>query len=170
MKDEFCVLVTASNDGFIKLWKLNLEVLCIFLACKYNTTVSWTILYIKYVWPGGNTLVDQYFMLTLSSYRTWRLLPCLARWTPLPDSPVFPSGNLVKWKRWLQINLPSLKPLKVRLHLSGFLHIFTGEIQLFQWESILVGISRRFCNGFKMVTQICWKLLCLKVTSVWAWR
>lgn len=49
MKDEFCVLVTASNDGFIKLWKLNLEVLCIFLACKYNTTVSWTILYIKHM-------------------------------------------------------------------------------------------------------------------------
>ncbi|XP_051543170.1 p21-activated protein kinase-interacting protein 1-like [Myxocyprinus asiaticus] len=25
MKDDFCVLVTASNDGFIKMWKLNLE-------------------------------------------------------------------------------------------------------------------------------------------------
>lgn len=24
-KDDFCVLVTASNDGFIKMWKLNLE-------------------------------------------------------------------------------------------------------------------------------------------------
>lgn len=31
MKDDFCVLVTASNDGYIKLWKLNLEVL--FLTC-----------------------------------------------------------------------------------------------------------------------------------------
>lgn len=40
MKDDVCVLVTASNDGFIKLWKLNLEVLCIFLPCKYNTDTS----------------------------------------------------------------------------------------------------------------------------------
>ncbi|TRY91390.1 hypothetical protein DNTS_013521 [Danionella cerebrum] len=27
LKDDFCVLVSASNDGFIKLWKLNLEAL-----------------------------------------------------------------------------------------------------------------------------------------------
>lgn len=44
MKDDFCVLVTASNDGFIKLWKFNLEVLC--LTCKsrkYNTRTFFSL-------------------------------------------------------------------------------------------------------------------------------
>ncbi|XP_042185130.1 p21-activated protein kinase-interacting protein 1-like isoform X3 [Oncorhynchus tshawytscha] len=43
--DDFCVLVTASNDGFIKMWKLNLESLePPVLLGKVNTTARLTCL------------------------------------------------------------------------------------------------------------------------------
>ncbi|XP_051538009.1 p21-activated protein kinase-interacting protein 1-like isoform X2 [Myxocyprinus asiaticus] len=45
MKDYFCVLVTASNDGFIKMWKLNLENLeTPSLLGQMNTTARLTCL------------------------------------------------------------------------------------------------------------------------------
>ncbi|XP_016379827.1 p21-activated protein kinase-interacting protein 1-like isoform X1 [Sinocyclocheilus rhinocerous] len=51
MKDDFCVLVTASNDGFIKLWKLNLENLeTPSLLGQVNTTARLTCLSI---WKSG---------------------------------------------------------------------------------------------------------------------
>lgn len=53
MKDEFCVLVTASNDGFIKLWKLNLESIeSPKLLGQLNTTARLTCLC---VWMPGET-------------------------------------------------------------------------------------------------------------------
>ncbi|KTG38682.1 hypothetical protein cypCar_00038731 [Cyprinus carpio] len=60
MKDDVCVLVTASNDGFIKLWKLNLENLeTPSLLGQVNTTARLTCLSI---WKHGEvkeTIADQ---------------------------------------------------------------------------------------------------------------
>ncbi|CAM4723737.1 unnamed protein product [Leuciscus chuanchicus] len=60
MKNDFCVLVTASNDGFIKLWKLNLEKLeTASLLGQVNTTARLTCLS---VWKPGEakeTTVEQ---------------------------------------------------------------------------------------------------------------
>ncbi|XP_076826214.1 p21-activated protein kinase-interacting protein 1-like [Brachyhypopomus gauderio] len=45
MTDELCVLVTASNDGFIKLWKLNMETQVeVCLLGQVNTTARLTCL------------------------------------------------------------------------------------------------------------------------------
>ncbi|KAI2648816.1 p21-activated protein kinase-interacting protein 1-like [Labeo rohita] len=60
MKDDICVLVTASNDGFIKLWKLNLENLKTpSLLGQVNTTARLTCLSI---WKPGQvkeTITEQ---------------------------------------------------------------------------------------------------------------
>uniref|UniRef100_A0A673M6W6 Guanine nucleotide-binding protein G(olf) subunit alpha n=1 Tax=Sinocyclocheilus rhinocerous TaxID=307959 RepID=A0A673M6W6_9TELE len=60
MKDDGCVLVTASNDGFIKLWKLNLENLeTPSLLGQVNTTARLTCLSIWKRGEAKETIADQ---------------------------------------------------------------------------------------------------------------
>uniref|UniRef100_A0A672LAX4 Uncharacterized protein n=1 Tax=Sinocyclocheilus grahami TaxID=75366 RepID=A0A672LAX4_SINGR len=60
MKDDGCVLVTASNDGFIKLWKLNLENLeTPSLLGQVNTTARLTCLSIWKRGEAKETIAEQ---------------------------------------------------------------------------------------------------------------
>ncbi|XP_067291370.1 p21-activated protein kinase-interacting protein 1-like isoform X2 [Pseudorasbora parva] len=60
MKEDFCVLVTASNDGYIKLWKLNLEKLeTPSLLGQVNTTARLTCLSVWIPGEAKETTVEQ---------------------------------------------------------------------------------------------------------------
>uniref|UniRef100_A0A672S4D9 PAK1 interacting protein 1 n=1 Tax=Sinocyclocheilus grahami TaxID=75366 RepID=A0A672S4D9_SINGR len=96
MKDDFCVLVTASNDGFIKLWKLNLENLeTPSLLGQVNTTARLTCLSIWKPGEAKETSTEQSAQpeASIGAVTFIRVSADFHRQNPVVSIGIHPSGN-----------------------------------------------------------------------------